>query len=557
MWNYLPSGTSTGGIILILLLVLFMLIKIIARYYKKIQPNTVAVVTGRKHKVKVAGPDGTDQIVTRGYRTIVGGGFFLVPIVEEMKTMSLTVIPVSVQVRDIPDKNGVLINVDGIANIKVMSTTELLPLAIERFLGETSDEIKETCFMTLEGNLRGVIGTLTVEDLLRDREKFQSNVMTEAGVDLNKMGIGVDTFKIQSITDDHDYIKSLGLKQTAEIVRNAAVGQAEAKRDTDKQSAEAQRIGQTAQAESQKAISIANRDRDITVAENEAQVAAKRAMIPIAAEIAQAERTKELNVATVGAKKAQVTAEIELQEETGKRNAAEYSATIVVKADKEREALIIGADAKQQAALREGEAARITAEKTGLGFQAQQTAEAEGRKAAAAATQAELVAQANGEQAMLVAKAEGVKAMLLAEAEGALKKAEAYKALDEGGRFLLILQSLPPVIDSLGDALQKVATPVADAIGKGIGNVKDIKIIDMGGSGKAPGSNVVSQFANLPVETMFGLWQKVQALGLEPVVRSAAKRFGFDIDAALKDAPASVTASAAITEPTAPEAAKA
>src|SRR3989344_2810736 len=193
------SVVGTGAVVLSLIAVFFILLGIVARYYKKIPPNTVAVVTGRTHRVRALDDDGKEQIVSRGYRYVAGGGFFLVPIVEEMQTMSLTVIPVNVSVKDVPDKNGALVNVDGIANIKVMSTDGLLPLAIERFLGKTPEEIEKTCFMTLEGNLRGVIGTLVIEDLLREREKFQQAVMMEAGTDLNKMGIGVDTFKIQSI----------------------------------------------------------------------------------------------------------------------------------------------------------------------------------------------------------------------------------------------------------------------------------------------------------------------------------------------------------------------
>ena len=322
------------------------------------------------HSVKVRDVNGAETVVERGFRYVSGGGFFLVPIVEEMEEMSLTVIPVEVFVKDVPDKNGALVNVNGICNIKVMSTDNLLPLAIERFLGKTPEQIKGTCFMTLEGNLRGVIGTLAIEELLREREKFQQYVMNEARLDLNKMGIGVDTFKIQSITDNRDYISSLGKKQTAGVVRDAVIGEAEAKRDSDKQSAEARRIGETHQAESLKSISDAERDRDTTIADNAARVKAQQAQIPIAADIAAANRTKELNTAKVEAEKATVTAGIQLQEEEKKRHAAQLDATIIIQAEKTREALIIAADAKAKAADRDGEAERILKEKEGLAKQA-------------------------------------------------------------------------------------------------------------------------------------------------------------------------------------------
>lgn len=574
----LSTLLGTSGVILALIAAFFMLVAIVSRYYKKIPPNTVAVITGRKHLVKVRNADGVETTVTRGFRYVAGGGFFLVPIVEEMEKMSLTVIPVNVSVSDVPDKNGALVNVEGIANIKVMSTDDLLPLAIERFLGKTPEEIKKTCFMTLEGNLRGVIGTLTIEELLREREKFQQAVMNEAGLDLNKMGIGVDTFKIQSITDSRAYIHSLGLKQTAEVVKNATIGQAEAKRDADKQSAEARRIGETAQAESLKSISDANRDRDTAIADNEARIKAQQAQIPIAAAIAAANRTKELNTATVDAEKAKVTAGIALQEEERKRNEAQLNATTIVTAEKNREALIIVADAKAKAAERDGEAERILKEKEGLAQQAKDTGDAAGRKAIASAVQAEMEAEAAGDKATLLAKAagkeadllavaagtkaeklaiaEGLRQYLLAEAEGALKKAEAFKALDEGGRFLMILNALPPIIEALGVAAEKALTPAAKAIGDGLANVKELRIIDMGGSsaGTAGGKNVLGQFVNLPVETIYGLVNKLKASGMMPVVEGLAKKYGFDLNQLMASLPANAPAVASAPDVATPAA---
>ncbi|MFA6519446.1 MAG: SPFH domain-containing protein [Candidatus Paceibacterota bacterium] len=569
---------GTGGVILALIAAFFVLVAIVSRYYKKVPPNSVAVITGRTHKVKVRDASGAEQTIERGFRYVSGGGFLLVPIVEEMEEMSLTVIPTEVSVNDVPDKNGALVSVDGIANIKVMSTDNLLPLAIERFLGKTPEQIKATCYMTLEGNLRGVIGTLAIEELLRDREKFQSSVMGEAGIDLNKMGIGVDTFKIKSITDTRNYINSLGKKQTADIVRDATIGEANAKRDSDKQSAEARQIGETAQAQATKNISDANRDRDMAIADNEAQIKARQAQIPIAAEIAAANRTKELNTATVDAEKAKVTAGIALQEEERKRNEAQLNATTIVTAEKNREALVIAADAKAKAAERDGEAERILKEKQGLAQQAKDTGDAAGRKAIASAVQAEMEANAAGEKATLLAKAagkeadllaaaagtkaeklaiaEGLRQYLLAEAEGALKKAEAFKALDEGGRFLMILNALPPIIEALGVAAEKALTPAAEAIGDGLANVKELRIIDMGGSsaGTAGGKNVLGQFVNLPVETIYGLVNKLKASGMMPLVEGLAKKYGFDLNQLMASLPANVPAVASAPDAAAPAA---
>ncbi|MDO8754406.1 MAG: hypothetical protein Q7J80_10970, partial [Anaerolineales bacterium] len=295
-------------------------------------------------------------------------------------------------------------------------------------------------------------------------------------------------------------------------------------------------------------------------------------------QIAQAERTKDLNTATVDAEKATVTAGIALQEEEKRRREAELNATVIVKAEKDKEALLIAADAKQQAAARDGEAGRILQEKQGLGQKAEDTGKAEGRKALASAVQAEMEATAAGDKATLLAHAagkeadllavaagikaeklaiaEGLRQYLLAEAEGALKKALAFKELDQGGRFLMILNALPPIIEALGVAAEKALTPAAEAIGDGLANVKELRIIDMGGSGAgtAGGKNVLGQFVNLPVETIYGLVNKLKASGMMPVVEGLAKKYGFDLNQLMASLPANVPAVASASDVAAPAA---
>ena len=431
---------------------------------------------------------------------------------------------------------------------KIQSDSASLPLAIERFLGKSEADVKAISGSTLEGNLRAIVGTMTVEGLVNDRAAFTQHVLEEAGTDFAKMGLVVDVVKIQSITDEHGYIDALGKKRTAEVVRDASIGEAEAQRETAIKTADARQKGEIATAAADKAISDANRDRDTAIADNEAKVEAQRAQIPIAASIAEATRNQEFKVAVVDAEKAEAEAQIELQGVLAKRNAAELQATVVVKAEKEREATVIGADAKRQAADLEGEAFRLKSDKEGQGEKLRQEGIAAGRKALASADQAEqeakaagekarLLATAAGKQAELVAVAEGelkmaeaVKARLLAEAEGTLKKAEAFAALDASGRLILILEALPPVIKALGDAGEQVLKPVAEAIGDGLGNIDEIRIVDLGGGQGGSGKSLLTQFAGTPVETIFGLWEKVKAAGMEPLARSLAEKFGIDID---------------------------
>jgi flotillin len=384
---------------------------------------------------------------------------------------------------------------------------------------------------------------------------------------MQKLGLVIDLLNIKDIADKNNYIEALGRKQTADIIRNATIGEAEAKRDSDIKAAEARKLGAVATTKSEQEISNAERERDKIRAENLAQVEAAKARVPLVSQAAAAEEQRALNIAKVEAERAKVEAEINLQDAVRRRKEAELNATTIVEATKEKEASVIVAEGKklariieatadQDAAVLEGEASRVKAEKEGQGEQARMTATAIGRKAAAEAKLAEkeaeaagekalllatadgerarLLAQAAGTEAGLLAEAKGVEARLLAEAEGALKKAEAFKVLDDAGRFLLILEGLPPVIAAIGEAASKVIVPAAEAIGEGLGNVNEIRLVQMNGVSSGGGDNVLSQFAKMPAETLFGLFQKLDAAGLLPALKGLAAKAGIDLDTVMK-----------------------
>lgn len=523
--DWISAFAGIGGLAALILVVLLLVVFAVTRYWKRASPNEAAVITGRKYK-----RDG----VSRGYRYVVGGGFFLVPIIEKLEIMKLNVFSVKIRVEDVPDVHGALVTVDAIANVKIASTDELLPLAIERFLGLSQTEIEGVVQDTLEGNLRAIVGRMELEALLNDRQTFQTNVLQEAGTDLGKLGLQADVLNIKDIRDPRNYIESLGKKRTAEVVRDATIGEAEAKRDADKQSAEARLVGEKAIAESDRAISDANRDKDVAVAENDALVEARRAQIPLKAQVAEAETQRDVNVAETAAETAEVQAQIELERVRQEQQKAHYDATVIVKADKEREAVVITAEGVRKDIEIKAEANRFAEEQKGQGIKALQSGEADGRKALASAEQVELEAKAAGNQATLIAQAEGEKALaeakradLMAEADGIKAKAEAYKELDDGARLLMLLEALPPVLESGGLALERIITPAAKAVGEGLGNVDEIRMIDMGaGNGKG---SLLGSFANTPTETLFKLWEQIKALGGEDVVKQALGKAGIDI----------------------------
>ena len=522
-----------GGVIAVVLIVLAVVgvVVTLVRNYHTVAPNQVAIISGRQRKVQAAGVEGVQR---RGYRVVTGGGFLLWPVLEKVQYMSLNVMTFALDVLNAPDQNGVPVTVKAIANVKVLSDEGALSLAVERFLGYRQEQIQSFAKENLESNLRAIVGTLTIEQLIKDRQNLQTAVMREAHGDLAKLGLGVDLLNIQEVRDDKGYIQALGQARAAEVRKNADIGAAEAVRDTKIRTADAEREGNVRAAEAALVTSNAERERDMAKAANLAQVQAAQARISIVAEIAAQEEQARLNEAEVRAQMVRTERETELQELVRKKEEKRLQATTIVQAEATKQARLIAADAEQQAAEREGEALRIKAEKEGLGEQARQEGEAKGRiatanalraekEAEAAGQQAALVAAAEGERRLQLARAEGTKAQLLAEATGALEKARAFKELDEAGRFLMILQASPATILAIGQAFAAGLTPLGDAIGAGLGNIKSLTITDLAG-GK-DNKAVLTDFANLPVEVVTNLVQQAKAAGLDKAIGAVADRY--------------------------------
>jgi flotillin len=164
-----------------------------------------------------------------GYRVIKGGRAIRVPFFELVDRMDLTNMPIEVAVKGAYSKGGIPLNVHGIANVKIAGEQPVLDNAIERFLGVPRERIMEMARETLEGNLRGVLATLTPEEVNEDKIKFAQSLLSEAEDDLRALGLELDTLKIQDVSDDLGYLDSIGRKQSAEVQKNAVVAEARSK----------------------------------------------------------------------------------------------------------------------------------------------------------------------------------------------------------------------------------------------------------------------------------------------------------------------------------------
>jgi flotillin len=225
-------GLAAGIAVLLVLMVIY-------RYLLRIcRPNEILIFSGRKHTTS----DG--RLV--GYRVVFGGRGVRVPVVETVQQMDVSLISVPIVVQGAYSEGGIPLTVHAIANIKVSTDRRYVGNAIERFLGKDRAEIARVVKETLEGHLRGVLATLTPEELNEDRLKFSRQLEASSGPDLEKLGLELDVLKIQHVSDDRNYLESIGRQRIAEILRSAEVSESDAARAAEQSEAAARARGEVA-----------------------------------------------------------------------------------------------------------------------------------------------------------------------------------------------------------------------------------------------------------------------------------------------------------------------
>jgi flotillin len=279
------AGTALllGGAVALVVLILIGIIKSLVVICP---PNRVAVISGRKRALS----DGRQV----GYRLLQGGRTLRVPLIERVEWMSLNTIPLEVAVTNAYSRGTIPLNVAGIANVKVSSREGLLENAAERFLGRSSAQIGQIAKETLEANLRGVLATLSPEEVNEDRLKFSQQLIDEADDDIKTLGLELDVLKIQNVTDDVQYLTSVGRLLTAQVIRNARVAEAERKAESEQAEAAARQVGQVAGLEADRAIVVENNGLRVRTAELEAVSNAREEEALVAGEVAKVVASQEL-----------------------------------------------------------------------------------------------------------------------------------------------------------------------------------------------------------------------------------------------------------------------
>jgi len=266
----------------VLLLAILAIILVVNRLIYICAPNEVLIFSGAQRQV------GGRSV---GYRLVQGGRGLRIPLIERVDRMDLTNMIIDLRVVGAYSKGGIPLNVEGVANLKIAGSEPVIGNAIERFLGKSREEVMKVARETLEGNLRGVVATLTPEEVSRDRVKFAQELLTEADKDLQSLGLELDTLKIQNVSDDKGYLNSLGRRQSAELVTRSRIAEAENRAMSAERSAANLETQEIARLEAEIAMARADAKKRILDAQTKktAMVAEQRSYVTAAVAKASAE----------------------------------------------------------------------------------------------------------------------------------------------------------------------------------------------------------------------------------------------------------------------------
>ena len=472
-----------------LVIVVFIFLGIWASRYTKVGPNQVLIVSGRQYKVLEQ--DGSVSV--RGFRIVKGGGTFVLPVVEKVDLLSLELLTIDVMTPEVYTSKGVPVKVDGVAQIKVKGDDISIATAAEQFLSKDTAAIMNIAMQTMEGHLRAILGTMTVEEIYQNRDAFAAKVQEVAAGDMANMGLGIVSFTIRDIRDTQGYLDALGKPRIAQVKRDAQIAQAEADRDAQIRSAAATQAGQEAKFAADSKIAEAQRDYQTNVASYQATVNQKKAEADLAYDLqkyktGQLVKAEEVQVQIIEKQK-----QIELQQQEILRKQRELEANVQKPADAERYKVEAQANAKKYQL--ETEAAGQAAAAKQTGFAEADIAKAQGL-AQAEANKARGLAEADVSKARGLAEAAVIEAQGTATAEAMRLKAEAFKQYNEAAIIELIMKVLPEIAGRISKPLSKMEKMVIINSGNGPG----------GGASKLTG-DVTQIIAQLPpvIESLTGV----------------------------------------------------
>jgi len=524
----------------VLLVTLFVLVRALAKLYVRVPPNKAAFFygarSGRKGAKKVAQSDDPGApsvtVLPPGTVVVTGGGRIRKPIIEAVQFLDLTEISLpQIRVENMPNQDGVLVTVEAVANIRFRDDAQSLLAAGARFLGMPGDKIQAVARETLEANLRSVVGTLTVDQLIRDRDAFRQQVLREAAEDLSRLGMQIDVFNPQSITDDQGYIEALGKKRTAEVKRDAAIGEAEAQAEAKKRSTDADRAAEVVAQSNEKLKAEATKEAEVAKQQYAAEIARETARMEQAGPLTTAEERQRVVVAEVKIDEERSRAQIAVEEQNITREEKSQEAEVVVPAKAKADAQVREAEGYKSAetaradgdkyatiARADAEEHKRTAEGTGQANAHKVTGLAEADVLERQGTAQATVIESQGSAEATVIEKQG-----LAKATAVSELAKAYQQFNEAALTLEVLKALPATIESLGTVFGSIAAPM--------GNIDKLVVVDSGAGGND--DSAINRFTKIGPTMLMQMLEQAKAAGVD--VSGLLSKLGVKADGVSSD----------------------
>nr|MDH3106347.1 flotillin family protein [Bacillus velezensis] len=468
----------TMPIIIVIGIVFFLLIALIAVFitkYRTAGPDEALIVTGSYLGNKnVHIDEGGNRL-----KIVRGGGTFVLPVFQQAEPLSLLSSKLDVSTPEVYTEQGVPVMADGTAIIKIGGSIGEIATAAEQFLGKSKEDREQEAREVLEGHLRSILGSMTVEEIYKNREKFSQEVQRVASQDLAKMGLMIVSFTIKDVRDKNGYLESLGKPRIAQVKRDADIATAEADKETRIKRAAADKDAKKSELERATEIAEAEKINQLKMAEYRREQDTAKANADQAYDLETAKARQQVTEQEMQIKIIERQKQIELEEKEILRRERQYDSEVKKKADADRYSVEQAAEAAKAKQLAEADAEQYSIEAMA--------------KAEAERVRIDGLAKAEAEKARGETEAEVIRLKGLAEAEAKEKIAEAFEKYGQAAILDMIVKMLP-------EYAKQVSAPLS--------NIDKITVVDTGGSGENGGANKVTGYAT---NLMAGLQESLKA----------------------------------------------
>lgn len=425
----------------LIVLAVIVLLGVIASGYVKAPPNVAYIISGYRKEPKI----------------LIGRAGIKLPFLERKDALLLKQVSIDIKTNGyVPTLDFIGVDIDAVAKVRIKTDPEGIRLAMKNFLNMGEADIIQALTDSLQGNMREIIGTVSLRELNTDRKKFGDEVQMKAQTDMNALGIEIISCNIQKIEDERNLITALGQDNMSQIQKGASIAKAQAERDIAIAEAEAKKLANDAKVASDTEIAVKQNEYAIKQAELKKESDIKKAEADAAYEIQQQEQRKTIEVATANANIAKQEREIELKKKEAEVTEQALDAEIKKKAEADKFARQQKADAELYERQKKADAELFEKEKEANARRVQAQADAEARKLEAEAAMYSKKQEAEGIQAVGEAEAKAIEAKGIAEAEALEKKADAMAKYGKAAMMEMIVKALPEMAKAIAEPLSTI-----------------------------------------------------------------------------------------------------